>query len=81
MYLPAVYQVREAKVIKGIQVADVEEIVSYEGLYSDVAEIGETILVKGKLEQVIDKKNRRKYHRVVVGSPEGKGAEYIKLLM
>jgi hypothetical protein len=81
MYLPAVYQVREAKVIKGIQVADVEEIVSYEGLYSDIAEIGETMLVRGKLEQVIDKKNRRKYHRVVVGSPEGKGAEYIKLLM
>jgi len=81
MFLPAVYQVREAKVIKGIQATDVEEIVSYEGLYSDIAEIGETMLVKGKLEQVIDKKNRRKYHRVVVGSPEGKGAEYIKLLV
>jgi len=80
MFLPAVYQVREVKVVKGPQVEDVEEIVSYEGLYSDIAEIGETMLVKGKLEQVIDKKNKRKYHRVVVGSPEGKGAEYIKLL-
>jgi len=80
MFLPAVYQVREAKVIKGPQVADIEEIVSFEGLYGDIAEIGETILVKGKLEEVTDKKNRRKYHRVLVGSPEGKGAEYIKLL-
>jgi len=80
MFLPAVYEVREAKVIKGPPASDIEEVVSYEGLYGDIAEIGETILAKGKLEQVTDKKNKRKYHRVVVGSPEGKGAEYIKLL-
>lgn len=80
MFLPAVYEVREAKVIKGPQVGDIEEIVSYEGLYGDLAEIGETMLVKGKLEEVTDKGNRRKYHRVLVGSPEGKGTEYIKLL-
>jgi len=80
MFLPAMYQVREAKIIKGPEATDIEEIVSYEGLYGDIAEIGETMLVKGKLEQVTDKKNKRKYHRVVVGSPEGKGGEYVKLL-
>ncbi len=80
IYLPAVYQVREAKVIKGPTASDIEEVVSYEGLYSDIADVGETILIKGKLEQVTDRKNRRKYHRVLVGSPEGKGAEYIKPL-
>jgi len=80
MFLPAVYHVQDARVIKGPQVADIEEVVSYEGLYGDLAEVGESILVKGKLELVIDKKNKRKYHRVVVGSPEGKGTEYIKLL-
>ncbi len=80
MFLPAVYQVREAKVIKGPEVNDVEEIVSYEGLYGDIAEVGETLLVKGKLEQVTDKKNKRKYHRLLVGSPEGKGSEYVKLV-
>lgn len=78
IYLPAVYRVRDVKIIKGPQVADVEEVVSYEGLYGDIAEVGETILVKGKLEQVQDKKSGREYHRVVVGSPEGKGTEYIK---
>jgi predicted nucleotidyltransferase len=81
MFLPAVYQVREAKVIKGPEVNDVEEIVSYEGLYGDIAEVGETLLVKGKLEQVTDRKNKRKYHRLLVGSPEGKGSEYVKLLI
>jgi len=78
IFLPSVYRVNDVKVIKGPQVADVKEIVSYEGLYGDMAEIGETILVKGKLEEVHDTRTRRKYHRVLVGSPEGKGREYIK---
>jgi hypothetical protein len=45
---------------KGVNEEDIEEIVSYEGLYCDIAEIGETILVKGKLELVRDEKNKRK---------------------
>ncbi len=78
LFLPAVYEVQDARVAKGPQITDIEEVVSYEGLYSDIAEIGETILAKGKLELVRDQKNKRKYYRVVVGSPEGKGKEYIK---
>ena len=80
LFLPAVYQVREAKVVKGPQVTNIEEVVSYEGLYGDIAQIGETVLVKGKLEQVTDRKSKKRYHRIVVGSPEGKGSEYIKVL-
>lgn len=80
MFLPSIYRVREVKVIKGPQVSDIEEIVSYEGLYADLAEVEETILVKGKLEQVRDKRIKQMYHRIVVGSPEGKGTEYIKPL-
>ncbi len=80
MFLPSVYRVNDVKIIKGPQVADVKEVVSYEGLYSDIAEIGETILVKGKLEEVRNMKTKQEYHRVLVGSPEGKGKEYIKLV-
>ncbi len=80
MFLPSVYHVTEVKVIKGPQVTDIKDVVSYEGLYSDMAEIGETILVKGKLEEVHDTKTKRRYHRVLVGSPEGKGREYIRLV-
>jgi len=78
IYLPAVYRVKEVKTLRGPQVRDVEEVVSYEGLYGDLADVGETILVKGKLEQVRDKGTGRTYHRVLVGSPEGEGLEYIK---
>lgn len=80
IYLPAIYGLEEVRMLKGAHAEDVEAVVSYEGLYGDLAEVGEAILVKGKLERVRDKKTRRTYHRVLVGSPEGQGTEYIKLI-
>jgi predicted nucleotidyltransferase len=79
MFLPVVYRVRDVKVIDGPSVTDIEEVVSYESLYDNLAEIGETIIARGKLERVLDKKTGKEYHRVLAGSPEGKGGEYIKL--
>jgi len=79
MFLPAVYGVREVKVMEGPSAAGIEEVVSYESLYDNLAEVGETIIVRGKLERVLNKKTGQEYHRVLVGSPEGKGMEYIKL--
>jgi len=78
MFLPAVYRVRDVKVVEGPSVADIEEVVSYESLYDNLAEVGEYIKVRGKLERVIDTETSREYHRVLVGSPEGRGMEYIK---
>jgi len=80
MFLPAIYQVQEVETIEGPPVTDIKEVVSYEGLYSDLAETGETILARGKLERVLDEKTVQEHHRVLVGSPEGKGNEYIKLV-
>jgi predicted nucleotidyltransferase len=59
---------------------NVTEVVSYEGLYDGLARNGETIQAKGKLEKVVEKGTRHEHYRVLVGSPEGKGKEYIKLV-
>jgi predicted nucleotidyltransferase len=79
MFLPAVYRVRDVEIVEGSLAAEIEEVVSYESLYDSLAEVGESIKVRGKLERVVDAKTGREYHRVLVGSPEGKGMEYIKL--
>ncbi|MEM2102318.1 MAG: nucleotidyltransferase domain-containing protein [Candidatus Bathyarchaeia archaeon] len=79
MFLPCVYKVNNVKIIEGKQTStEIEEVVSYESLYDSLAETGEKILVKGKLEHVTDYRKGRKYYRVLVGSPEGKGEEYVK---
>ncbi len=79
MFLPAVYPIQDVRVVEGPLVCDIEEVISYESLYDNLAEIGEAIEVQGKLERVLDTKTGREHHRVLVGSPEGKGREYIKL--
>jgi predicted nucleotidyltransferase len=51
---------------------------SYEGLCDSLADKDEMIEAKGKLERVVDNRTAEEYYRVLVGSPEGKGQEYIK---
>jgi len=79
-FLPAVYKVTDVKIIEGRRVNDINEVVSYEGLYGSLAEEGERILSYGKLERVIDRKTGEEYHRVLVGSKEAGGGDYIKPL-
>lgn len=77
-FIPAVYLVENARITKGIKKQDVKEVVSYEGLYSDIAEKNETVFCRGKLERVYDKRNDQSYHRILIGSPEAMGKDYLK---
>ena len=80
-FLPSIYKVEDVKIIEGRKVNDIFEVVTYEGLYSGLAEKDERILSYGKLEKVIDKRTGKQYHRVLVGSKEAKGKDYIKPLI
>jgi predicted nucleotidyltransferase len=79
LFLPSLYKIEEVKVLDGPQLGKVTEIISYESLYDSIAENGETIQARGKLERVTEKGTSREHYRVLIGSPEGKGNEYIKL--
>ncbi|MBS7637656.1 hypothetical protein KEJ49_02030 [Candidatus Bathyarchaeota archaeon] len=78
--LPAVYKVEDVKILDGRCVEDIFEVVSYEGLYGGIAEEGEKIRAHGKLEKVTDKRAKREYHRILIGSKEARGRDYIKPL-
>ena len=80
MFLPAVYQVEDVDILDGPPIEGIGEVVSFEGLYGDLAEVGQTIVVKGKLERTVRKRDNHEHYRILVGSPEGRGTEYIKLL-
>ncbi len=80
LFLPATYQIEGTKFLDRRHSVNVTEVVTYEGLYASAAENGEKIRVKGKLERVKEKGNSREHYRVLVGSPEGKGTEYIKVV-
>ncbi len=78
IFLPALYKVGKVDFDKEFEVK-IEEVVTYEGFYDSLAEKGDLIEVRGKLERVVDNLTGNEYGRVLVGSPEGKGREYIKL--
>jgi predicted nucleotidyltransferase len=73
IYLPAIYIVEDA-VIDIPKDDDVTEIVSYEGLFSDMFQEGETLEFRGALERVEGKKN---HLRVVIGGA-GSRLSYMK---
>ena len=74
LFLPATYQVEGVQVLEGNpEAAEVREVVSYEGLYSDVADPGQRIEAQGKLESV-DGEPRR----LVIGTTQLEGAGYVK---
>ncbi|UCD73031.1 MAG: hypothetical protein JSW01_06230 [Candidatus Bathyarchaeota archaeon] len=80
MFLPCTYAVDEVQVLEGIKVDDLQEVCSYQGIYSDLFDVGERMLAKGKLEHVKDRRDGQEYHRLLVGGPEAGGKDYIKPL-
>jgi predicted nucleotidyltransferase len=80
IFLPAVYEINDMEVISGPKIDLITEVVSYETLYGSLAKKGEKIEVNGKLERVIDIGGNEENYRIIVGSIEGKGNEYFKLV-
>ncbi len=77
MFLPCKYDISDVKILKGPRVDDIIQICSYEGLYCSMVRKGESFRARGKLEEVIDNKNNRTYHRLLIGSYLAKSRDYL----
>jgi predicted nucleotidyltransferase len=74
LFMPATYRVEGVQVIAGHpEAAEVRKIVSYEGLYCNVADMGQQVEAYGKLESVDGVLSR-----LVVGTTMSKGEGYVK---
>jgi len=80
LFLPAVYKVSEVEFLDGNPVQDLVEIVTYEGFYSGILKKGEWLEARGKVEKVVDRRNMKTYHRLLIGSFEAKARDYVKPL-
>ena len=66
------------RIIDVVGKLDIREVISHEGLYSDIASRGEYVVVRGKLEEVYDNRSGDFYHVIHVGSYEMRGQDFIK---
>lgn len=72
IYLPALYGIGGVHILEGPQV-EVSQICAYEGLFAQVADAGQEIEARGKLEQI----DGGPQHRLVIGSSHRGGREYL----
>ena len=77
LFLPCTYTIRGLEVNLRNGPTAVNEVVSYDGFYSGLFKRDEHVAVRGKLELVRDK-GGDEYLRILIGSPEARGTDYIK---
>ncbi|MEM2882988.1 MAG: hypothetical protein QXJ86_00970 [Nitrososphaerales archaeon] len=77
LYTPYTYQVSSVRVEEGERNWEISKVSSYEGFYGSIAYEGEDIVAYGKVEEV-NRKTGEKYLRLVIGSPEANGKDYLK---
>jgi predicted nucleotidyltransferase len=76
LFMPAVYHVRHVRTLSGsVAARQVSEIVSYEGLYCDMATAGQAVRAYGKLESI----NGDSY-RLVVGTTTIRGGGHMQVI-
>jgi predicted nucleotidyltransferase len=73
IFLPAIYGIEQVRFLEG-PVVNIKEICSYEGLFSQAADVGQEVEARGKLEQL----DGGPVHRLVIGSSHRIGIEYLK---
>jgi uncharacterized protein len=76
LFTPCTYQIDDVEILEGKNLEPITEIGSFRGRFCEQAKIGEKIIVQGKIEQVIDKKQGRRYYRVLIGN---KPADFMTL--
>lgn len=72
IYLPALYRIERVRITGGPQV-DVSQVCAYEGLFAQVADAGQEVEARGKLERI----DGGPMHRLVIGSSHRSGREYL----
>jgi predicted nucleotidyltransferase len=75
LFMPAVYGVESVNLKGRFPACTVDRIVSFEGLYADIAKEGDQVSCRGKLERVESSSGIE--HRILVGSPEARGTDFI----
>jgi len=79
IFMPAIYVIDDVHIIDGVSIPNtIRFIVSYEGLYIDIAKEGEYVVAYGKVEKVIDLKMGEEYYQLTIGTYEARGKDYIK---
>jgi len=67
IFTPCRYKIEDVRVLDGVHIEPIEEIVSFRGRFCEQAKNGECIIAQGKIEQV-NVERGREYYRLLIGN-------------
>ncbi len=68
LFTPCSYQLEKVKVLAGDKLNGITEVASFRGRFCMQAIPGENVVVQGKVERVIDKRNGMEHFRIIIGN-------------
>jgi len=66
LFTPCTYKLEDVKVVEGPQI-QITEVASFRGRFCQQAQVGEQVIVQGKVEHVRDTRNYHDHFRVIIG--------------
>ena len=67
IFTPCCYKVNIEKILEGVHVKPIEEIVSFRGRFCEQAKNGEMVIAQGKVE-LVQKESAREHYRLLLGN-------------
>ncbi|MCS7139725.1 MAG: nucleotidyltransferase domain-containing protein [Candidatus Nezhaarchaeota archaeon] len=77
LFMPSRWRIEVLGFYEGNRVEGLTELCSYEGLYMGIVDEGEEFEARGKVEAVF-KREGLSHYRLLIGSPEARGMDYVK---
>jgi predicted nucleotidyltransferase len=68
LFTPCTYKLGNVKVVEGVRLQPIEEIVSFRGRFCEQAKTGEAIVAQGKVEHVIETQTGNEHYRMILGN-------------
>ncbi len=68
IFTPCSYDLGNVRTIEGWRKESISQIASFRGRFCGQAKKGETVVSQGKVEHVVDTRNRREYNRLLIGN-------------
>ncbi len=78
LFLPSHYILQQ---VETSSLSRIKCLVSYDSFYSGVFQKADTVRFRGKLERILSRKGVELYQRIVIGSPEAYGRDYIQPIL
>ncbi len=76
-YNPAVYFIENVRPIEPLNIPRISEVVSFENVFSGIVRENEEVIVHGMLERKVHACSGEESYRIIVGSVEMRGLDYI----